>query len=382
MNSGATAVGVTCRGISRSFGGTEVLTGIDLSIAPGELLALLGPSGSGKTTLLRLIAGLDRPDSGSITVGTEVVVGEGRFVRPERRNIGMVFQDWALFPHLTVGGNVGFGLPKGHRKRSPRIDRALSQVGMAGFEDRAPHTLSGGQQQRVALARALAPQPRVVLLDEPFSNLDAGLRADVRGEVRRTLRAVGVTGVFVTHDRDEAFTLGDRVAVIRDGQIAQVGAPAEVYAAPVDAWVASFLGDANLLAGTVRARRSPAGDDAAPRVVTGLGQLALRNGSLPDGAGVTVLIRPESLTTTPTPTGRWRITEVEFIGHSTLMRMTDGDITMTCRTLGPPTVETGDRVDVGHRGLSATAWLGPPDQAGRHHAESPNCPGGPSAPDR
>ena len=345
-------------GVERSFGDARVLSGLGLSVAPGELMALLGPSGSGKTTLLRLIAGLDRPDGGTIDLGDRRVAGERTFVPAERRGVGLVFQDWALFPHLSVAANVGFGLPRSERRASPRIDEALDRVGMAGFGDRRPDTLSGGQQQRVALARAMAPGPRVLLLDEPFSNLDARLRVEVRSEVRRTLRSIGVTAIFVTHDRDEAFALGDRVAIVNEGRIAQVGTPEEVYATPSDPWVAGFLGDANFVPSTVEA----GGPDVA---ASPLGPLPIRVGVGP--GPVNVLVRPEALTirkrTHNDPGAGWRVTEVEFLGHSTLTRVSrvgadGGDaLTLSIRTGGAPPSRPGQVVDVRYSGGPTVAWV-------------------------
>ena len=209
---------------------------LTLQVEPGESVALLGPSGCGKTTLLRLIAGLERPLAGTIQLGDRFVSGPpgrgGTWVAPEARRVGMVFQDWALFPHLTVGRNVGYGLERSTRTPG-RIAEALDLVGLSGFAERMPSTLSGGQQQRVALARALAPRPGVLLLDEPFSNLDSSLREDVRSEVRRLLIELGITAVFVTHDQDEAFVVGDRVGVLREGRLAQVDTPDGLYRRPV-----------------------------------------------------------------------------------------------------------------------------------------------------
>ena len=219
-----TPVGLEIDAVSVDYGGPEVLSDVSLSVTPGEIIALLGPSGCGKTTLLRAIAGLERPTAGSISLGNRLVTGPGEFVPPERRRIGMVFQDWALFPHLDVARNVGYGLPRGDLS-TERVSKTLSLVGLDNVADRMPGTLSGGQQQRVALARALAPRPTVLLLDEPFSNLDSSLRSQVRTEIHHLLVELGVTTVFVTHDQDEAFVLGDRVAVLHDGRLAQVGSP-------------------------------------------------------------------------------------------------------------------------------------------------------------
>ncbi len=218
-------------------------------MAEGEILALLGPSGCGKTTTLRLIAGLESPDAGTITLRGQVVAGPGRAVPPEERGIGIVFQDYALFPHLTVADNVGFGAGAGGATGAAS-STVLDLVGLGGFGPRYPHELSGGQQQRVALARALAPAPALMLLDEPFSNLDADLRAQMRDEVERILRTSGTTAVFVTHDQEEAFTLADRVGVLQAGRIEQLAPPQELYHRPATRFVAAFVGAADFLPGT------------------------------------------------------------------------------------------------------------------------------------
>ena len=217
---------------------------VTLDIARGEILALLGPSGSGKTTMLRLLAGFETADAGRIAVANEDVTA----MPPARRRFGMVFQHYALFPHLDVGDNVGFGLPKG-TDREAKISAALALVDLAGFERRKVHELSGGQQQRVALARALAPEPRVLLLDEPLSNLDPALRERTRHELRDVIKRVGITTVFVTHEQDEAFDLGDRIAVLNNGRLEQTGAPDELYEHPANLFVATFVGRANVFRG-------------------------------------------------------------------------------------------------------------------------------------
>ncbi len=239
---------LSVEGLTKRFGRTVAVDDVTLSLAKGEMLALLGPSGSGKTTVLRLLAGFESPDAGRVMVEGEDVT----MVEPVHRRLGMVFQHYALFPHLDVGHNVGFGLESlGVRKTelAERVARALTLVDLAGLERRRVDQLSGGQQQRVALARALAPEPRVLLLDEPLSNLDPTLRERTRHEIRDLIRRVGITTVLVTHEQDEAFDLGDRVAVLRSGRLEQVGTPDELYAAPANRFVGTFVGRSTRAAG-------------------------------------------------------------------------------------------------------------------------------------
>jgi iron(III) transport system ATP-binding protein len=307
------------RGLAKAFGGVRAVEGFDLDVHDGEIMALLGPSGCGKTTALRLIAGLERPDAGTVDIRGRRVAGDGRWTPPERRRVGLVFQDWALFPHLDVRANVAFGLD---RPSPARIEELLDLVHLRGLADRMPHELSGGQQQRVAVARALAPEPDLLLLDEPFSNLDAQLRADVRAEVRDVLRATGTTAVLVTHDQEEALSVADRVAVMLHGQVRQTGTPFEVYASPADGRVARLLGDANLLPATAR----------DGRVAFAFGDV---QASVPDGP-CEVLVRPESLRAVPDETGSGRVVHVEFYGHDQLVRcdLADG-VGVDVRLIGP-----------------------------------------------
>jgi len=269
--------------LTKRFGEVTAVDGVDLDVRRGEFLAVLGPSGCGKTTLLRLVAGFERPDAGGIEIGGRVVAGPRRHLAPEERRIGMVFQESALFPHLDVAGNIGFGLPP--RAREGRIAELVALVGLAGLQRRMPHELSGGQQQRVALARALAPDPALILLDEPFSSLDATLRSQLRGDVRDILRSAGATTLFVTHDQGEALEISDRVAVMRAGRIEQVSTPDELYLRPVNRFVAGFVGEANLLPGEAR----------HGEVQTIVGRFRAAAGSLADGAHAEVLLRPEQL---------------------------------------------------------------------------------------
>jgi iron(III) transport system ATP-binding protein len=280
------------------------------------------------------VAGLDTVDRGAIVVGDRVVSGEGVHVLPEQRQIGLVFQDGALFPHLTVGENVGFGLPRPQRRSSPRIDELLDLVGLAGRAEDRPDELSGGQRQRVALARALAPSPEVLLLDEPFSNLDAALRVQLRDEVVRMVRGSGTTSVFVTHDRAEAFALGDRIAVMAGGRICQVGTPEDVYVRPVSPWVGTFVGDGVVVAG----------DSDGHVATTGVGRIELHPGA-PTGA-VQVLVRPEDVRLSSDPSGPATVVAVEFQGSATAVEVAVGEIGVVALVLGAADLRVGDRVAV------------------------------------
>jgi iron(III) transport system ATP-binding protein len=275
--------------LSKEFAGHSAVRDLSLGVVRGEVLALLGPSGCGKTTTLRLIAGLEAPDSGEIFLDGRCVAGPQTWSPPERRRVGMVFQDFALFPHLTVAANIAFPLhhaPVEHRRA--RVAEMLRLVSMDGLADRYPHQLSGGQQQRVALARALAAEPAVVLLDEPFSNLDADLRAQMRLQVRSILKQVGTTAVFVTHDQEEALYMGDRVAVLHAGRLEQVAAPEELYLAPASRFVAEFMGAAFFLPATI----TPSGLETEIGFVPQ--PVALR-----PGTRVEVAVRPDDLTLVP-----------------------------------------------------------------------------------
>ena len=328
------------RGVERILGGRPILQGINLDVPAGTVMALLGPSGCGKTTLLRCIAGLDRPDAGLIVEDDFTLSGPDCFVSPEKRRIGMVFQEPALFPNRTVGGNVGYGLPRAERK-GPRVERALALVGLTGTADRLPATLSGGQQQRVALARALAVEPSLMLLDEPFSALDAPLRAELRGEVRRLLAAAGATAVFVTHDQEEAFLIGDQVALMLDGRIAQVGTPADLYERPASRAVARFIGDANLLPATA------SGDMAE----TPVGRVPLARAAHGD---VEVVVRPECIAACR---GNDAVVErIEYYGHDAVIVASSRGCPVRCRVMGHPEWDAGDRIGLEYVGEPSVAF--------------------------
>jgi iron(III) transport system ATP-binding protein len=316
-----TQTAIQCRAVSKNFGEVQAVTGVNLSLRKGQFLALLGPSGCGKTTTLRLIAGFEAPDEGQIEIGGQIVSGAGRFIPPEERSVGMVFQEYALFPHMTVADNVAFGIPKGVNKKQ-RVDEALNLVGLAELGRRMPYELSGGQQQRVALARALAPQPQLVLLDEPFSNLDAGLRTQVRAEVRQILRQAQATAIFVTHDQEEALSLADEVAVMLDGRIVQTDTPQKLYRRPVTKEVALFLGGANFLPGQA----------AAGQVMCELGRLPTF--SIHTGP-VEVMLRPEDLRLRLNPSGPAEIVERDYFGHDQLLKLQlSSGLRLQCRLLG------------------------------------------------
>ncbi|HEX2154476.1 MAG TPA: ABC transporter ATP-binding protein [Acidimicrobiia bacterium] len=321
-------------GVSKTFGGQPILSGVDLTVEAGSTVVLLGPSGCGKTTLLRIVAGLETADSGSVSLGERRLAGSSLHLPAERRRIGMVFQDWALFPHLDVAANVGYGLDREERN-SGRVEETLELVGLDRFGSRMPHTLSGGQQQRVAIARAIAPRPEALLLDEPFSNLDAALRAQVRSDTHALLHEIGVTALFVTHDQEEAFVLADEVAIMRDGRIRQQGDPDVVYSHPVDPWVAAFVGDANVF-----------DVDAAGGVASSpVGTLSLADRV--DGF-CRVLVRPEELEIGPGDEGE--VVAVEYYGHDTTYRVALPETEVVVRAMSRPRVRVGDRVQVAYRG--------------------------------
>jgi iron(III) transport system ATP-binding protein len=342
---------LTIDNVSKSYGGTPVLHGVGLRVAPGTLTAILGASGVGKTTLLRIIAGFETADSGSVKVD-DVVIDDGRHrLSPQRRRIGYVPQDGALFPHLTVRGNVAFALPRKER-RGEAAREIIELVGLTALQDRYPHQLSGGEQQRVALGRALACRPRLVLLDEPFSSLDASLRATVRAEVLGVLRTTGTTTVLVTHDQDEALSSADRVAIMRDGRITQEGTPRDIYQRPVDPETAAFVGTANLVDGTW--------DGGV--VTTALGKHDLYPGQeTPVPGQVKVLIRPEQLQLSPVQPGTItaRVAECRYYGHDALLtvhpELSNGFGDLRARTDSPDPPEPGALVGLAVHGCVA-AW--------------------------
>jgi iron(III) transport system ATP-binding protein len=321
--------------VTKRYGRVEAVSELSASVTAGEVLAIVGPSGCGKSTTLRLVAGLEPPDRGRISVGGKVVAGDRDWVSAEHRRVGLVFQDHALFPHLDVAANVAFGL---HRwapaARRARVAETLELVGLAALSERYPHELSGGEQQRVALARAIAPEPVAVLLDEPFSNLDRNLRSRVRADTLAVLQRTGATAVLVTHDQEEALAVGDRVLVMRAGRCEQLDEPQRVFHAPATRFVAAFMGDADFLP----ARREPAG------LVTDIGPVP---GPAPEGA-VDVVLRPHHVTLSPDVDGASRVVGAVYQGAFSVytVRLPSGH---TVRSLQPHTVALapGDPVRVG-----------------------------------
>ncbi|MEI5102797.1 ABC transporter ATP-binding protein [Streptomyces sp. PmtG] len=345
--------GLRVDGLTKSYGtGGPVLRGLDLTVPTGALAAVLGPSGCGKTTALRVVAGFLRADAGTVALGDRILAGPGVHLPPERRHIGIVPQEGALFPHLRVARNVAFGVTGVDRaERRRRTEEMLELVGLAGYGTRMPHELSGGQQQRVALARALAPRPQLVLLDEPFNALDSALRAGVRADVRAALRATGATAVLVTHDQQEALSTADLVAVVRDGRVAQCDTPQDLYQHPADPWIAAFVGDAVLLPATVV-------DGTA---LTALGAVPLTAASPDTRSAGTIVLRPEQLLlAAPDSEGSvtGTVTDVAYYGHDAMVTVAvqGHDTPVDIRIAGPLPVRPGE--DTGVR-VVGTASLHP-----------------------
>jgi iron(III) transport system ATP-binding protein len=363
------AASLSILGLCKSFGDSPVLKGLDLEVPTGSLTAVLGPSGCGKTTLLRLLGGFERADSGSIRLDGKVLSDERTHLAPERREIGFVPQEGALFPHLDVAANVGFGLPRAERRGSGRVQELLELVDLGGMAKRLPHQLSGGQQQRVALARALAPAPAVVLLDEPFDALDAGLRAQVRADVRTALREADATALLVTHDQEEALSLADLVAVMRDGHIVQAAAPQTLYRDPVDADVAGFVGEAILVSG-----RLEGGVAETP-----LGRLPLRGPAAGLSGEATVMLRPEQIAchpATPSDPVQGQVLSTEFYGHDATARIvlagTPGE-EILARAAGQNLPEIGEQVGIVVEGPASAFLAKPAPPAAAHLAARPGA---------
>lgn len=337
--------GIHCDGLRKRFGPVTAIDEVTLDVPAGESLALLGPSGCGKTTLLRLIAGFERPDAGSVTIRGRTVVAPGLWIPPDQRRVGFVFQDYALFPHMSVAANVGFGLSD-RSTRKARVAEMLELVGLAHHAANMPHRLSGGEQQRVAVARALAPAPDVVLLDEPFSNLDAALRTKVRGELVEILSKAGATSVFVTHDHEEALSVGSRIAVMERGKVVEVSTPRDIYLNPQTPTAARSVGPASMLRG--RAEGGVA--------ICDLGRLPLgRPCTMGD---VEILIRPESIRLSPIAHGaelpsengsapHGEVVDLKFHGtfQAVAVRLKEGQILRA--RIGPGSrLSLGDRVAI------------------------------------
>jgi iron(III) transport system ATP-binding protein len=324
--------------VTKFYGAVRAVDSVTFGLSPGEIVSILGPSGCGKTSLLRLIAGFEHVDDGEILVSGKTVSSRSSHLAPDQRNIGMVFQEYALFPHLTVSQNVSFGLQKlDASDRRKRLDEVLALVRLTELKDRYPNELSGGQQQRVALARTLAPRPVTVLLDEPFSNLDAGMRTEMRREVQAILREYGMATILVTHDREEAFAVADRVGVMRDGRLEQIDKPGVVYTQPVNPFVATMTGACDFLEGCVEGER----------IVTEVGRLpfSASEGLPKDGAKVEVLVHPDDFHVSRDPDGDALVESREFRGGETILaiKLPSGR-TVRCRQLSYSDLAPGMKV--------------------------------------
>ncbi|MQG15708.1 MAG: ABC transporter ATP-binding protein [SAR202 cluster bacterium] len=329
-----------CDKLIKSFGETVALNQTKIELFNGEILAILGPSGCGKSTLLRAIAGFENIDSGDITINGKTVSSRDKFTPAEKRRVGMVFQDYALFPHLTVEDNVGFGTKSSSKSdKAALVKQMLKLVDLDGMEVRYPHELSGGQQQRVAVARTLAANPVTILLDEPFSNLDATMRTEIRNTVRHALQGRGVATIIVTHDREEAFTIADRVAVMNSGQIEQVDTPENMYRSPVSKFVANMTGTANFMPATITSNRA----------VTELGKfqwISPTNGIV-EGDEVELLVRPDDFLVLPNPNASVTVTSREYRGDAMVLSVELGSgNTIQCRQGPYSDLPVGTSVDL------------------------------------
>lgn len=358
---------VSLSGIEKRFGAVRAVAGVSLDIRRGEFITLLGPSGCGKTTLLRIIAGFERCDTGRVLIAGRDVTS----VPPYRRPIGMVFQQLALFPHLSVGGNIAFGLearrvPAADRRR--RVAAALDLVDLGGYADRGMHQLSGGQRQRVALARALVTEPEVLLLDEPLSALDLKLRRGLQDELKALQRRTGTTFVFVTHDQDEAMSMSDRIAVMRDGVIEQLDAPPEVYGRPRSLFVANFVGEANNIAGHLGPSEGGGRRIRLPRLGTSMATpagLALQDGE------VTVMVRPDDLLLAPSDSAlalqaNAVVKDTTFLGATVRYHLAVGEALLTAHRRHPPgepPLAPGSRLTIGCRAEDCTILPGTPQSS-------------------
>ncbi len=326
-------IALICNNITKTFRDTTAVHDLSLSLNNGQFLALLGPSGCGKTTSLRLIAGLERPTSGTMQINSRTVAANDTWIPPNRRQIGLVFQDYALFPHMNVFRNITYGLHGPRHQQHQRMSELLELVGLSGLEKRMPYELSGGQQQRVALARALAPAPSIMLLDEPFSNLDAGLRLQVRQDMHRILKSTSVTVILVTHDQEEAFSFADEVGVMLDGTLQQIASPRSIYQTPATPNIASFVGTANFIPANAN------GDTA--QCILGTVQL-----HAPIHGPVDLMLRPESLRLMPDEAGSAEIIQITYLGHDQLIKLHLNDTTLLARSSPETHFFSGQRVRI------------------------------------
>jgi iron(III) transport system ATP-binding protein len=340
---------IEVKNLTKNFGSSVAVDDVSFKVEKGEIFAILGPSGCGKTTTLRLIAGFETPDEGEIKINEKIVAGRGIFVPPEKRNVGLVFQDYALFPHLTLKDNITFGLSRfPDEKREKIVKTMLEFVGLKGYEKRYPHQLSGGQQQRVALARALAPCPIVVLLDEPLSNLDADMRARMRGEMLDILRNAQTTTILVTHDQEEAFSMADHVAVMNYGRIEQLGKPEEIYHRPSTRFVADFVGEADFIDGVIK--------DGV--IETEIGSFSNKT-ELEDGTNVQLMIRPDDIAFTLDENGGAVVESRQFKGEENLyhLRLESGKILHSSRS-STLLMEEGARVEIKATPMHIVVFVG------------------------